>query len=75
MCVPGTSLHLVGHIAPDWGGPATSILRLSLHEKGSGTVLRVRDALFGRVDEKSAASQRDGWRQLFGDGLKRHVEG
>jgi len=74
MCLPGRSLHLVGHIAPDWGGPATSMLELTLAEREAGTLLTVRDALFGQVTEKHAANQRDGWIQLFSDGLKRHVE-
>jgi len=74
MCLTGTSIHLVGHIAPNWGGPATSMLELTLSGREGGTLLTVRDALFGQVTEKHAASQRDGWHQLFTDGLKTHVE-
>lgn len=74
MCTPGESLHLVGHIAPEWGGPATTMLRLSLEERDGGTVLKVTDALFGNVSEGSAAAQEEGWLALFGDGLKNHVE-
>ncbi len=74
MVLPGSTLHLVGHIAPDWGGPTTSILTLSVEERDGRAVLKIRDALVGCVTEESAAQQRDGWRQLFTDGFKAHVE-
>jgi uncharacterized protein YndB with AHSA1/START domain len=74
MCAPGETLHLVGHIAPEWGGPATSMLKLHLVERDGGTVLTLTDALFGNVTEGSAAAQEEGWLALFGDGLKNHVE-
>lgn len=74
MCAPGETLHLVGHLAPAWGGPATTMLELTLEERDGGTVLRVRDALFGHVTDDTARSLADGWRQLFGDGLKAHAE-
>lgn len=32
MSVSGKSLHLVGHLAPGWGGPSTTRLELSLEE-------------------------------------------
>ena len=74
MAMPNDSLHLVGHLGPDWGGPATSLLSLTLEERGDETVLRVRDALYGQVTDAGAAQQQDGWRQLFTDGLKAFVE-
>jgi len=75
MCTPGESLHLVGHVAPEWGGPATTMLKLTLEETNGGTVLRVQDALFGQVSDANARSLEEGWGQLFGQGLKPHVEG
>ena len=75
MCVPGKSLHLVGFMAPEWGGPATTMLELSLDESDTGTLLVVRDALFGQVTESTANSLEEGWEKLFGQGLRRHVEG
>lgn len=75
MCTPGESIHLVGHIAPNWGGPATSMLELKLEADGAGTRLIVNDALFGRVGETTPQSLRDGWGQLFGEGLAKHVAG
>ena len=73
MVVPQTSLYLVGHIAPDWGGPVLSMLKLSLEVRGQGCLLQVSDARMGRVDG-SSDSTGQGWRQLFGEGLKRYVE-
>ncbi|MCB9897992.1 MAG: SRPBCC domain-containing protein [Planctomycetes bacterium] len=72
---PGEALHLVGHVAPEWGGPATSMLALTLEARGDKTVLHVRDSLFGHVTDEQAESLRDGWIQLFTEGLRRHVEG
>lgn len=74
MCRPGQSLHLVGHIAPAWGGPATSMLELALSERDGQTLFTLRDALFGQVTPKHADTQREGWIELFTKGLKRHVE-
>ena len=67
-------LDLVGHLGPDWGGPATSHLSLTIEARGDGSVLRVRDVLVGAVDDATATSLEGGWRTLFTDGLKRHAE-
>lgn len=67
-------IYLVGHIAPEWGGPTTSNLRLSLVESDTGCILRVMDARHGNVDDQQVQSYESGWRQLFGDGLKKYVE-
>lgn len=74
MVRAGESLHLVGHMAPEWGGPATSMLSLKLEADDTGTLLVVQDALTGALGETMAESTEQGWRQLFGDGLKAHVE-
>ena len=74
MCTPGESLHLVGHLAPAFGGPATTMLHLALSERDGATVLSVEDALFGHISDENVANLEAGWGQLFGDGLKRHVE-
>ncbi len=75
MAVPNESLDLVGHLGKDWGGPATTMLTLRLEARGDETVLHVRDCLVGRTTEESCATQAEGWRTLFTDGLKAHVEG
>jgi len=74
MMQPGKALYLVGHTAPDWGGPKLSMLKLSLEARGGGTVLKVGEALMGRLNDDSSGTA-EGWQQLFGDGLKKHVEG
>lgn len=74
MATPGESLHLVGHVAPQWGGPATTMLDLALSPQGEGTKLTVRDSRFGNMDSVNGESLVAGWTQLFGDGLRDHVE-
>ena len=68
------TVYLVGHVAPDWGGPSTSHLKLGLKETETGCKLQVMDAQVGRVSEQSIESLSDGWGQLFGQGLKPFVE-
>jgi uncharacterized protein YndB with AHSA1/START domain len=72
--VPESSISLVGQTFPRWGGPTTSMLHLELEDRDGGCVLRVADALVGRVTESQIDSLRDGWTQLFSEGLKRHAE-
>lgn len=67
-------LYLIGHIAPEWGGPATSSLKLAIEPKGDGSLLTIADARHGNVDESHVQSYADGWKQLFTDGLKQFVE-
>ena len=50
-------------------------VRLTLDPRGkSGTLLRVSEQAFGRVDEKLRQELRDGWMLLLGEGLKGYVE-
>ncbi len=74
MVVPGKSLYLVGYMAPDWGGPTTSMLKLAIEERGESCALIVSDALLGNVTEASASSAEGGWRTLVGDAFKAFVE-
>jgi len=74
MCTPGEVLYVIGNLAPDWGGPSTGMMKFALEEGDDGCVLRMTDSQFGHVDEKNIESMRDGWTQLFTDGLKKHVE-
>ena len=73
-CTPGEVLYLVGHVAPDWGGPATSMLKIALEEAAAGTLLRFSDAHYGHISDENLASLEEGWKQLLGTGLKRYVE-
>ena len=43
MCEPGVAVQMGGHIAPDWGGPTTSMLKFQLEDR-DGTVLEGTDA-------------------------------
>ncbi len=74
MSVPNESLDLVGYVTADYGGPATTMLRLGLEETPTGTLLRIRDAIVGHVKEGSVQSLESGWMQLFRDGLKVYAE-
>ena len=65
MCVPGKSLYLVGHVAPDWGGPTTSMLKLEITADGDASRLTVSDALLGNVSKAKAEGVEDGWKQMF----------
>ena len=74
MCTPGKSLHMAGHVAPEWGGPNTNVMHVSLTEHEGGTLLSVQNSIFGHVDDSHVQSMEEGWRQLFTEGLKRHAE-
>ncbi len=71
---PGESIDLVGQLSPAFGGPAQSLLRLSLRAQGPHTVLELTDAVVGNVGTRSATSLGDGWREIFERGLKVFVE-
>lgn len=68
------AVHLVGEIAPDWGGPATSHLKLSVDEQDGKSVFHLADAHSGHINHAGLKSLYDGWTQLFTDGLKRFIE-
>lgn len=72
LCDPGSALQMVGHLAPDWGGPATSMLSFGLESRPTGTMLRVRDSLIGRFGAETLAALEAGWRGLFGNALVAH---
>jgi uncharacterized protein YndB with AHSA1/START domain len=68
------SIYLFGHIAPEWGGPTTSYVKLAVEPQDTGCLLKISDSRHGNVDDKHVESYPDGWRQLFTDGLKAFVE-
>jgi len=70
MVSPGTALYLGGHVASDWGGPTTSMLKLEVEDRDDGGVLIVSDSLVGNVTEALVSSAESGWKRLFGHGLK-----
>lgn len=67
------SITMSGFIAPPFGGPATSLLRVEFSAQGkAGTVMEVIDSTFGCLADTSATEE--GWRMLFEDGFKAWVE-
>ncbi len=74
MCMPGEFIYLVGYMAPDWGGPTVSMLKLALKSQGEGCVLTVSDALLGNVTDSKAINAESGWKLLFESGLKSYAE-
>ena len=65
-------VSLAGFIAPPWGGPSVSLLRIELRSTDAGeTELRVTDSGLGRLPDRETVET--GWRTIFG-GLKRHIE-
>ena len=71
--LPPEKLHLTGHIAPPYGGPATSLVQISLESQGDSTTLfRLTDCLFGVLPEDSCMDE--GWRQIFEKNFKTFIE-
>ncbi|MEM7164705.1 MAG: SRPBCC domain-containing protein [Planctomycetota bacterium] len=71
---PQKSLNLAGHIAPPWGGPATSQLSFQLEDHDGGTLVKFHDYLFGVVSEAMQQAMTDGWKLLLEDGWKSYAE-
>lgn len=71
---PLESMHLQGHIAPPFGGPATSLVTLALEERDGKTVFKLTDALFGVLPEKDRECLVKGWRQIFEGKFKSYFE-
>ena len=67
-------LTMQGLITPEFGGPTHTVLKLTLEPNGGSTILRLTDTRFGRVGDGGSTATSDGWRALFEDGLKAHVE-
>lgn len=72
---PGRRLDLAGDVGLEWGGPFRSQVSIRLEPEGSGTVLRVTDALIGPLAGKHPDGLSAGWRMLFGTLLRSYVDG
>jgi DNA-binding transcriptional ArsR family regulator/uncharacterized protein YndB with AHSA1/START domain len=68
---PGVSIDLQGNLAVPFG-PGISLLHLELAPHGTGTRFAVSDSTFGSGGD--AQAKEAGWREVFGDGLKRFAE-
>ena len=71
---PPAVLELAGHLFPAYGGPATSLVRLALSDSKGGTVLHLSDAIHGALREDTDHKLDTGWRQIFENAFKKHVE-
>jgi hypothetical protein len=59
-----TSVQLAGFIAPPFGGPARTLLRIAIiGGTGKHCALEVQDSALGVVDGEAVES---GWRAIFG---------
>ena len=72
MVDPGKSIHFFGH--KEWGGASVSQLTIELEDHPSGCRVVVSESHIGHITEKHLTSLRDGYMQLFTDGLKRYCE-
>lgn len=68
------SVMLHGLLTPAFGGPAQSILQLTLKSSGKGTILQLSDTIYGKVGPEKKEQTSEGWRMLFEDGLRKFVE-
>jgi hypothetical protein len=71
---PPVSLTLLGHLTPTFGGPAMTMLELTLENVGETAVLHVMETMSGRAEQGSEATLREGWVTIFDGGLRGYVE-
>jgi hypothetical protein len=65
-----SSITLAGFIAPPFGGPALSLLRIALTAQPDGlAMLELHDSIVGHADSRTVE---EGWREIFG-GLVTHL--
>jgi hypothetical protein len=68
-------INFSGNIVPPYGGPATTLLSVSLSEGETGTtILKITDSIYGVVSEKHKSDTESGWKMIFEDSLKPFVE-
>jgi uncharacterized protein YndB with AHSA1/START domain len=67
-------LQAMGDLDAKYGGPARLHTTFRLRAEGKGTVLRLEEQAFGRVDEKVKTSLGKGWRILLDGCLKVFAE-
>ena len=77
---PEKNLSYLAQIVPPWGGPAQSVVQVSLSDpknggEGKTTRLTLTDSLIGHLSDELLSGLDDGWRQLYGEGgLKSYLE-
>jgi len=71
---PEKSLLMRGQLTAKYGGPATTLLEITLAPAGKQTVLHLHDNVFGVIGAKMKDSLIAGWKLLMEDSLKKFVE-
>jgi uncharacterized protein YndB with AHSA1/START domain len=74
MIVPSESLDMHGYLAARYGGPAISLLHVSLTESKGVTTVTISDSLIGAFNDSLVEGTSTGWTELFNQGLKIYVE-
>ena len=70
---PDKSLDLQGAMGVPYG-PAFTLLHLELDDDGTGTILKLSDSTLGESSAACDGTKQDGWRHVFGEGLKAYIE-
>ncbi|MEZ5461928.1 helix-turn-helix domain-containing protein [Dokdonella sp.] len=72
---PRRSVDLVGDLAVRYGGPARSTLRLEVlpGETEGTSILKLTDAIVGRIGADMRNSVSGGWQAILGEGLVAHL--
>jgi DNA-binding transcriptional ArsR family regulator/uncharacterized protein YndB with AHSA1/START domain len=68
------SIQFVGHLTPQFGGPAHTIFQFTVKAAGAGSVVKISDTIFGNISESLGQTMQEGWKMLFEDALKKYVE-
>jgi uncharacterized protein YndB with AHSA1/START domain len=74
LVAEGELLQLWGDLDQKHGGPARLHTTFRLRAEGKGTVLRLEECAFGKVDEKVKTSLSEGWTLLLGQWFRTFVE-
>ncbi len=72
---PAKQLQVMGTTFPKWGGPSIWFGSWELAADGNETILKFTESTVGRVSDSLAAQKDRGWKFLFGEALKCHIEG
>ena len=71
---PPRMLEMSGTLFSSFGGPGITTVRIEVEAAGKGTLFKLSDAMFGRVDRGTKRSFEEGWNELFAKALKSFVE-
>jgi uncharacterized protein YndB with AHSA1/START domain len=76
---PQSHLAYIAQIVPPWGGPAQSVVQISLKpgadDPENSTLLTLTDSIVGHLTDDLVSGLDEGWNQLYGEGgLKTYVE-